>query len=98
VLKLGVECSIFGSSQSLADSPLAKSARLHGAGGLERIFRGRLLAGVLGGVLLPLALMSPGASLLGLAALIFIICLAGELAERHLYFVAEAARKMPGGI
>jgi formate dehydrogenase iron-sulfur subunit len=98
VLKLGVECSIFGTSEARTDSPLAKSARLHGVGGLERIFRGRLLAGVLGGMLLPFALMSAESSTLGLAVLIFVTCLAGELAERHLYFVAEAARKMPGGI
>ncbi len=98
VLKLVVECSIFAGGSASADEPLTKSARLHLTGALERIFRGRLLAGVLGGILLPLALMGAEVSPLGLSVLIFCLCLAGELAERHLYFVAEAARKMPGGI
>lgn len=97
-MKLTVECSIFKTDKELADEPLAKSARLHTTGSLERVFRGRLLAAVLGGLLLPLMLLSPGTSLPGIAVTIFVACLAGEMAERHLYFVADAARKMPGGI
>jgi len=34
---------------------------------------------------------------IGLTVLGFVLCLAGELIERHLFFVAEVAPKMPGG-
>ena len=51
-----------------------------------------------GGIALLLAFFhAPGTSQLALAATAFTLCLAGELIERHLFFVAEVAPKMPGG-
>jgi Fe-S-cluster-containing dehydrogenase component/DMSO reductase anchor subunit len=97
-LKLAVECSIFANHRHTPDAPLSKSARLHMLRPLSEIFRGRLMLAVIGGLVLPLLLLLPGTPLAGMAALIFGFCLLGELLERHLYFVAEAARKMPGGL
>lgn len=97
-LKLAVECSIFASHRHTPDAPLSKSARLHLQRPLGEIFRGRLVLAVIGGLLLPVLLLLSGTPLAGMAALTFAFCLLGELLERHLYFVAEAARKMPGGL
>ena len=59
----------------------------------------RTLCAVVGGILLPaLALGAAGPTLqAGLAAIALMLCLGGELTERHLFFVAEVAPKMPGG-
>ncbi|HEY1170890.1 MAG TPA: DmsC/YnfH family molybdoenzyme membrane anchor subunit [Verrucomicrobiae bacterium] len=97
-MKLAVECSIFSNHQHAPDAPLSKSARLHLTRPLGELFRGRVALAVVGGLLLPLLMLASGTPLAGMAALIFCFCLAGELLERHLFFVAEAARKMPGSI
>ncbi|MCD6049313.1 MAG: molybdopterin oxidoreductase [Verrucomicrobia bacterium] len=97
-VKLAVECSIFSNHQHSPDAPLSKSARLHLTRPLGELFRGRVVLAVISGLLLPLFLLSPSVPLAGMAALIFCFCVAGEIIERHLYFVAEAARKMPGSI
>ncbi|MGV3754764.1 MAG: DmsC/YnfH family molybdoenzyme membrane anchor subunit [Verrucomicrobiota bacterium] len=97
-VKLAVECSIFSNHQHTPDAPLSKSARLHLTRPLGELFRGRAALAVIGGLLLPLFLLSASVPLAGMAALIFGFCVLGEIIERHLYFVAEAARKMPGSI
>ncbi len=97
-LKLAVECSIFANHRHTPDAPLSKSARLHLLRPLSEVFRGRLMLAVIGGLVLPLLLLLSGTPQAGMAAFIFGFCLLGELLERHLYFVAEAARKMPGGL
>jgi Fe-S-cluster-containing dehydrogenase component/DMSO reductase anchor subunit len=76
-------------------SPLNKTALLlTGRFGLAS--RCRIALGVAGGILLPgLALLNAPAPTLAAAA--FALCVAGELIERHLFFVAEVAPKMPGG-
>ena len=59
--------------------------------------RVRVMCSLAGGIVLPLlaAFTSHSPVLLFVAAAVF--CLAGELIERHLFFVAEVAPKMPGG-
>ncbi len=97
-LKLVVECSIFAGHSHAPDAPVSKSARLHLLRPLSELFRGRLFLGVLSGVVLPLFLLRPDVPVAALASLVFSFALIGELLERHLFFVAEAARKMPGSI
>ena len=65
-------------------------------GPFGRLSRVRVMCAVVGGVVLP-AMMLAGAPVVGLAALALVLCLVGELIERHLFFVAEVAPKMPGG-
>jgi len=56
----------------------------------------RIACAVSGGILLPVFSLFASRSLtLAVAALV--LCLAGELIERHLFFVAEVAPQMPGG-
>jgi DMSO reductase anchor subunit len=65
----------------------------------------RFLLGILGGVLLPAALLAslgPRATVAGgtIAAVtaMFLFLVAGELLERHLFFKAAPASRMPGGL
>ncbi len=101
--KLAVENRVFGhliDEQSPRLSPLNKTALLlRGRFGL--LSRLRVACGIVGGVVLPALLLAasnvgpmPHAAI-SLAALF--LCLGGELVERHLFFVAEAGTKMPGG-
>jgi Fe-S-cluster-containing dehydrogenase component/DMSO reductase anchor subunit len=97
-LKLTVECSIFAGYRSNPDTSLGKSARLHVLRPLGEIFRGRLALAIFGGVILPLFLLRPDAPIASIGLLILGFLMVGETLERHLFFVAEAAPKMPGGI
>jgi Fe-S-cluster-containing dehydrogenase component/DMSO reductase anchor subunit len=74
---------------------LKKSALLLN-GPFGPLARARVMCAIMGGVVLPV-MMLVGAPIVGLAALAFGFCLVGELIERHLFFVAEVAPKMPGG-
>lgn len=74
---------------------------------LPRMTLARFGAGVLGGMIMPTALLSgadsysaPGewVRFLVVTGVLFIACLAGELLERSLFFTACAAPRMPGGI
>jgi DMSO reductase anchor subunit len=59
----------------------------------------RVALGVVGGLLLPILLLAgvvPAAWPLAGAALL--LCVLGEMLERHLFFVCEAAPRMPGGL
>ena len=85
--------------QSPSLAALNKTALLlAGRFGLQS--RIRVACALAGGIVLP-ALMVAGAvreqSRPAVAAMAFALCLAGELIERHLFFVAEVAPKMPGG-
>ena len=61
------------------------------------VSRVRGLCAVAGGIVLPLAAGFGGSAAWALPAAALALCLAGELIERHLFFVAEVAPKMPGG-
>lgn len=74
--------------------PAYQSARLLTGPVLRPISELRVIAGVLGGIGLPLLLAyRPNQPLAWLA---LGLCLAGEIAERYLYFRAVVAPKMPG--
>jgi formate dehydrogenase iron-sulfur subunit len=69
---------------------------------LPRITLLRFMAGALGGLLMPLCMVtgaadSPG-SFAAAVVTLFAGCVAGELLERALFFSACAAPRMPGGI
>ena len=98
VFKLAVEQRIFRFLVDEQDphlSALNKSALLLNDtfGVLSRV---RVTFALAGGVALP-ALMLVATTGLATSALAVTFCLAGELIERHLFFVAEVAPKMPGG-
>lgn len=97
-MKVAVECSIFSNHKHTPDLPLSKTARLHLMHPLDELFRARLALAAIGGLLMPALMLVSGAPMAAMAVLVFCFCLAGELIERHLYFVTDAARKMPGSI
>jgi formate dehydrogenase iron-sulfur subunit len=72
-------------------------------GDLSRATLLRFASGTVGGVLLPLIVAvgrpeAGGRALWGTAGVaLFVLSLAGELAERYLFFAASTAPKMPGG-
>jgi DMSO reductase anchor subunit len=73
---------------------------------LRRVTTGRFICGALGGMLLPGlgallgadALLQAGVGIAVLVVAAFVLCLAGELCERYLFFAAAPASKMPGGL
>ena len=97
IAKLAFEARALAPLRASPDDPLTpalKSARLL-AGPLATANSLRAIAGIIGGVLLPLALaveLAPGA----VAWLALVLTLLGELAERYLFFRAVDAPKMPG--
>lgn len=99
--KLALERRIFShlvDEETAAQTPLNKSARLL-AGELNAFVRGRIALAVIGGVVLPLMLLSHIASETGaLAVVATVLCVAGEFLERYLFFTAVATQKMPGGL
>ncbi|HEY6168905.1 MAG TPA: DmsC/YnfH family molybdoenzyme membrane anchor subunit [Verrucomicrobiae bacterium] len=74
---------------------LARSARLM-RDKFGVLSRTRVALGVAGGVALPLLSLLPCEPRTAIAAVAFLFCLLGELIERHLFFRAVVARKMPG--
>ena len=85
-------------------SPLHKTALLL-TGQFDLLHRCRIALGILGGVALPLLLalqLTRAATttwlLLAESAVIVVLCLAGELIERRLFFVAVQPVQMPGGV
>ena len=104
-LKLAAELPILRSLQVEDYSPLHKTALLL-TGQLGLLHRCRIALGVVGGVILPILFalqltspvaISPALILLD-ATTITILCLAGELIERRLFFVAVQPVQMPGGV
>jgi formate dehydrogenase iron-sulfur subunit len=79
-------------------TPLKKTALLI-TGRFRQVAFGRLVCLVLGGIGLPLLLITnPFPSPLPVVMLAFGLLLAGELLERFLYFTTVVAPKMPGGV
>jgi formate dehydrogenase iron-sulfur subunit len=80
---------------------LNKTARLL-EGKLGLLARTRIACGILGGCFFPVLLIlgHPPGNLSGatLAIAALILCVAGELLERCLFFAAVAPAKMPGGV
>jgi len=66
------------------------------SGPFGRLSRVRVMCAVVGGFVLPVMMLANG-PVIGLAVLTLMLCFVGELIERHLFFVAEVAPKMPGG-
>ena len=98
-VKLGVERRVFSflvDEQSPRLTALNKTALLLN-GPLALASRLRVVCALVGGIVLPA--LTPGGGPVGAAlpAVALALCLAGELIERHLFFVAEVAPKMPGG-
>ncbi len=96
LVKLALEISVLKEGDSDDDrwTALRRTAVLQ-RGMLRPILCLRVVAGLLGGVLLPWAgLVFPEIG--GLAWMAFGFCFAGELAERSLFFRSVAPDKMPG--
>lgn len=101
-IKLLYEAARFRGLLSRQMTPLKRSALLM-TGELARTTVARYVAGIVGGVLLPLLLLNwlrsaADVPFLFCACLVFLGCLAGELLERYLFFTACAAPRMPGSI
>jgi Fe-S-cluster-containing dehydrogenase component/DMSO reductase anchor subunit len=95
--KLAVEQRVFRHLANEQDphlTALNKTALLLN-GSFGRWSRVRVMCAIVGGVVLPLMMLA-GVPMPGLAVFAFGFCLVGELIERHLFFVAEVAPKMPG--
>ncbi|MFQ5733670.1 MAG: DmsC/YnfH family molybdoenzyme membrane anchor subunit [Planctomycetaceae bacterium] len=102
IAKLCFEVSVFRHLVSRRVTPLKRSARL-AACELSSATLARFACGLLGGVVMPVFLLSrpPGttdAVLIVLVAMLFVACLAGELLERYLFFAAVAPTGMPGSL
>lgn len=105
--KLVCEAFDFLHLRERSATPLKRSAQLL-AGELWGIQFARFAAGAVGGLALPALLLRAIAAPAGtgfsqgfLAAVIvvsFVALLVGELLERHLYFTASVALRMPGGL
>ncbi len=101
--KLAFEHRIFRhllDGDAISTDPLNRTARLL-AGPLGLLQRLRIFCGVAGGVALPAVAVLEWASGPAVHAwpvvLGFVLCLIGELLERHLFFTAVAPERMPGG-
>jgi DMSO reductase anchor subunit len=105
IVKLVWEAAIFRHLASGRMTSLKRSAWLL-AHELSSATLARFALGLLGGLLMPLFLLSdlPAASsanvvqFTAMTGLLFAACLAGELLERYLFFTACASPRMPGGI
>ncbi|HVY68337.1 MAG TPA: DmsC/YnfH family molybdoenzyme membrane anchor subunit, partial [Verrucomicrobiae bacterium] len=94
--KLLGERALFGHLGDSALTPLKRSALLM-LGELGLFCRARFTLGALAGILLPAAALVFGLNG-AVAAVIFAGCLIAEFCERHLFFRAEASRRMPGAL
>jgi DMSO reductase anchor subunit/ferredoxin len=104
VAKLAVEALVLTHLRDKKHTPLKRTALLL-TGELARVAVGRVAAGALGGVVLPgllLARVLPaGFQTVGTGlfmGLVLIFMVLGELLERHLFFTAAVAPKMPGAL
>jgi DMSO reductase anchor subunit len=99
VTKLASENRIFRFLVNEQDphlSALNKTALLL-TGRFGFVSRVRVLCALVGGIVLPLAMVLSDQAGFAFSIAALALCLAGELIERHLFFVAEVAPRMPGG-
>jgi DMSO reductase anchor subunit len=99
-IKLAIDLHILTHLSDPRYSLLRRTALLL-CGPLARVSGLRVALGVVGGIVLPAAAMALGAYPLfrtSLASVAFVLLLAGELAERSLFFTAVVRPKMPGGL
>ena len=82
-------------------SPLKRSAQLL-VGPLSNQTFARFALGILGGVVMPMFLMSQQrtteVATMIIVVMLFVSCLAGELLERYQFFAAVSAPRMPGSL
>jgi DMSO reductase anchor subunit len=100
LLKLAAEASVFAHASKLPRTAMSQSAELM-RDRFRSVTASRFACGVLGGLLLPVILLLyslADSTLVAcmLAAVSLAVLLAGEVAERFLFFTSVAARKMPG--
>ncbi|WP_245764690.1 DmsC/YnfH family molybdoenzyme membrane anchor subunit [Planctomicrobium piriforme] len=104
--KLLFDATILRHLLDFRNAPLKRSALLI-VGPLRRISFSRVVAGVVGGILIPAVVLqqlshgpawtaSPGGELSILT--MWLACLSGELLERYLFFAAVSSPRMPGGV
>ena len=99
-VKIGIERRVFSflvDEQSPRLTALNKTALLLN-GPLALASRVRVVCALAGGIVLPALTPGGGPTDVALLAVALALCLAGEWIERHLFFVAEVAPKMPGGL
>ncbi len=97
--KLLAEAAIFCWLGARTFTPLRRTALLM-TGELARVTTWRFLLGIVGGVAIPGVLLIQGVPAtpfaLAMAMGMLVLCFAGELCERFLFFAAVVAPKMPG--
>jgi Fe-S-cluster-containing dehydrogenase component/DMSO reductase anchor subunit len=96
LVKVAVEISVLKQGDSDADrwTQLRRTAALQ-CGPLRRVLGVRLILALAGGVLIPFGL-AVDALTPGWAAASGVLCCAGEILERYLFFASVAPDKMPG--
>ena len=102
--KLTIEAGMLTRVRDRRSGPFRRSASLL-LGPLARLTALRFAAGVVGGIALPLVLLAVDGGpdvgdgfRLALTAATVAVLIAGEALERHLFFIAAAAPRMPGGV
>ena len=96
--KLRLESSLLSHRNDDDPNALWKGARLL-FGALQPAWFARIFLALLGGIILPIAVAAEELNVsapVGIGA-ILMLTLAGELAERYLFFVTTIAPRMPGG-
>jgi len=101
-LKLACEAALFSHLFSWRNTALKRSALLT-TGPLSNLTFARFAAGFLGGIAMPLFLLSQADSSQGvpttiMVSMVFLACFAGEILERYQYFAAVSAPRMPGNV
>jgi Fe-S-cluster-containing dehydrogenase component/DMSO reductase anchor subunit len=98
IIKLSWEAASFLTLRDAAQTSLKKTALLM-ITVLKKVTIWRFVCGIIGGVGLPIVLLSipmAGAATLFFSTMIFILLLAGEFLERYLFFKAVVPLQMPG--
>jgi len=99
-IKLISEAVLFFTLKQKGIGTLKKTALLM-MGPLKNLSYLRFSTSFIGGIILPFILLfqhsAPSEIVIFLSGMIFLLCLAGELSERYLFFKALVRLKMPGG-
>jgi formate dehydrogenase iron-sulfur subunit len=98
-MKLGFELTPLRHLWQKHWSPEQRTARLM-MGELRETTTARFMSGIIGGIVMPLAILArqpaPGWTTLGLTIWLLAFVVLGEMLERRIFFCAVAAPKMPG--